>query len=85
MEQQHHQHKQKGVLHMEQYFNNIIDSVLGAPHMIYVSFIMAGIFIIGGIVLYVNRKKLKGYRWPGVTCTLLGCASMATTAIQYIR
>lgn len=69
---------------MEIYFNKLIDSTLGNPHMIFVSFIMAIVFIVGGIVLYANRKRIKGWRWPGVTCTLLGCASLVTTTIQYI-
>ena len=37
---------------MEQFFNNMIDTVLGAPHMIYISFGVAIVFILGGILLY---------------------------------
>ena len=70
---------------MEAYFNQLIDSVLGNPHMLVVSFIMALVFVVGGIVLYVKRDKLKGWRWPGVTCALLGCASLVTTTVQYLR
>lgn len=69
---------------MELYFNQLIDSVLGAPHMIFVSFAAAIIFVVGGIILYKKRDKIKGWRWPGITCTLLGCASLATTAVQYV-
>ena len=68
---------------MEQYFNLIIDSTLGAPHMIYVSFAMAIVFVIGGVILYKKRDKVKGLRWPGITCTLPGLASLVTTAVQY--
>ena len=70
---------------MEQYFNYMIDSILGAPHMAFVSLAVAVVFIIGGIILYKKRDKIKGWRWPGVVCALLGCASIVTTAVQYIR
>lgn len=72
---------------MEQFFNNMIDTILGAPHMIYISFGVAIVFILGGILLYKNRERIKlvkGMRWPGVTCALLGCASLVTNVVQYM-
>ena len=70
---------------MEAYFNQLIDSVLGNPHMLIVSFIMALDFGVGGIALYVKRDKLQGWRWPGVTCTLLCCDSLVPTTIHSLR
>lgn len=68
---------------MELFFEKMIENAANAPHMIFVSFAMAVAFVIGGIVLYVKRDKLKGWRWPGITCAVLGCASLVTTSIQY--
>lgn len=45
------------------------------------------VFTIGGIILYKQRDRiqfLRGKRWPGTVCSLLGCASLVTTAVQYI-
>ncbi|MDR2931569.1 MAG: hypothetical protein LBV27_00515 [Oscillospiraceae bacterium] len=69
---------------MEQYFDILIDRAMSAPHMVVISFAAAIAFIIGGIVLYKKRGIVKGRRWPGVTCALLGCVSLVTNAVQHI-
>ena len=72
---------------MEQFFNYLIETATAAPHMAFISLAFAIVFIIGGIVLYRNRGRfafLKGKRWPGTVCSLLGCASLVTTAVQYL-
>lgn len=69
---------------MEKFFGQIIAAISASPHMVYVSLGVAVLFVIGGIVLYKKRAHIKGWRWPGVTCALLGCASLATNILQRI-
>lgn len=73
---------------MDQYFNSLIKTLASAaPQVMIFSFALAVVFIIGGVVLYRQRgnlRFLRGKRWPGAFCSLLGCASLALTAIQYL-
>lgn len=72
---------------MEQFFNYLIETATATPYTILISFAFAIVFTIGGIILYKQRDRiqfLRGKRWPGTVCSLLGCASLVTTAVQYI-
>ena len=71
---------------IEQYFNEVIERATASPITMYISLTAAIIFIVGGILLLIKRKQfklIKGLRWPGITCMLLGCASLVTNFIQY--
>lgn len=73
---------------MEQFINYFIQMASAVPYTVrLISFAVAIAFIIGGVVLYKKRgsiRFLRGKRWPGAACSLLGCASLVTTAIQYM-
>lgn len=69
--------------YVDQYFEGIIQNLKATPFTIFVSFALALAFAAGGIVLYRKRSHIRNLRWPGVACTVLGCAGLVSNCIQY--
>ena len=69
---------------VDKYFGNIIAGLHATPGTILLGFALATGLVIAGIVLYINRTRIKGLRWPGITCAMLGCAGLVSNFVQYV-